>query len=104
MDMRFNWLLDLQRQKQFHFHWKKGFRNKADYVTKHHPSKLVINSWRILNCIRKIICGPEQALVMDYDGRIKVKLTVIGILFLTDSGGGGVSIRQLSRGSVKEMM
>jgi len=41
---------------------------------------------------------------MDYDGRIKLKLTVSGILFLTDSGGGGSSIRQLSRGTVKEMM
>lgn len=39
MDMRFHWLLDRERQKQFHFHWKKGELNKADYVTKHHPAK-----------------------------------------------------------------
>lgn len=39
MDMRFHWLLDRERQKQFHFHWKRGELNKADYVTKHHPAK-----------------------------------------------------------------
>jgi hypothetical protein len=39
MDMRFYWLRDRQRQRQFHIHWKKGLDNKADYVTKHHPVK-----------------------------------------------------------------
>ena len=39
MDMRFHWLLDRRRQQQLHFYWKKGTLNKADYVTKHHPTK-----------------------------------------------------------------
>ena len=39
MDMRFYWLRDRVRQKQFHVHWKPGTTNLADYVTKHHPTK-----------------------------------------------------------------
>lgn len=39
MDMRFHWLRDRERQKQFHFYWRPGTENKADYVTKHHPAK-----------------------------------------------------------------
>jgi hypothetical protein len=39
MDMRFYWLRDRVRQKQFHIHWKKGSSNLGDYVTKHHPTK-----------------------------------------------------------------
>ena len=39
MDMRFYWLRDRVRQKQFHVHWKKGLLNLGDYVTKHHPTK-----------------------------------------------------------------
>jgi hypothetical protein len=38
MDMRFYWLRDRVRQKQFHVFWKKGSLNKADYFTKHHPA------------------------------------------------------------------
>ena len=38
MDMRFYWICDRVRQKQFHIYWKKGSLNKADYFTKHHPA------------------------------------------------------------------
>ena len=38
MDMRFYWLRDRVRQKQFHVHWKKGESNMADLPTKHHPT------------------------------------------------------------------
>ncbi|NNE46316.1 MAG: hypothetical protein HKN37_06620, partial [Rhodothermales bacterium] len=37
MDMRFYWIRDRVRQKQFHVYWRKGTLNRADYFTKHHP-------------------------------------------------------------------
>ena len=39
MDMRFYWLRDRIRQKQFHAFWRRGTDNYADYPTKHHPMK-----------------------------------------------------------------
>jgi hypothetical protein len=39
MDMRFYWLRDRVRQKQFHVYWKPGKKNRGDYVSKHHPAK-----------------------------------------------------------------
>jgi hypothetical protein len=38
MDMRFYWVRDRVRQKQFKIHWKKGSLNHADYFSKHHPA------------------------------------------------------------------
>jgi hypothetical protein len=38
MDMRFYWVRDRVRQKQFKIHWKKGSLNHADYFSKHHPT------------------------------------------------------------------
>ena len=37
MDMRFYWIKDRVKQRQFCVHWKKGATNLADYHTKHHP-------------------------------------------------------------------
>ncbi len=37
MDMRFEWLLDRERQGQFKIYWKPGKTNLADFFTKHHP-------------------------------------------------------------------
>jgi hypothetical protein len=37
MDMRFEWLLDRERQGQFKIYWRPGKTNLADYFTKHHP-------------------------------------------------------------------
>ena len=39
MDMRFYWLRDRIRQKQFYAYWKRGTLNYADYPTKAHPTK-----------------------------------------------------------------
>ena len=39
IDMRFYWLRDRVKQKQFSILWRKGALNKADYFTKHHPAK-----------------------------------------------------------------
>jgi hypothetical protein len=36
-DMRYHWLIDRVRQKQFNIHWKPGNTNDADYFSKHHP-------------------------------------------------------------------
>ena len=37
IDMRYYWLRDRVRQKQFKVHWEPGIDNEADYFTKHHP-------------------------------------------------------------------
>ena len=36
-DMRFYWVKDRIKQKQFQLIWRKGQLNMADYFTKHHP-------------------------------------------------------------------
>ena len=36
MDMRYYWLRDRVRQKQFNVFWEPGINNLADYPTKHH--------------------------------------------------------------------
>jgi hypothetical protein len=36
MDMRYYWLRDKVRQKQFNVFWVPGINNLADYPTKHH--------------------------------------------------------------------
>ncbi len=36
MDMRFHWLRCRKAQHQFHFFWRPGTTNRADYWTKHH--------------------------------------------------------------------
>ena len=43
-DMRLNWLQDKETiDKMFHFYWKPGSENIADYHTKHHPPKHHLN-------------------------------------------------------------
>jgi hypothetical protein len=39
MDMRFYWIRDRVKQKQFLVHWAAGSLNLGDYHTKHHPPK-----------------------------------------------------------------
>jgi hypothetical protein len=36
MDMRYQWLTDRVRQKQFDVYWRLGCENLGDYHTKHH--------------------------------------------------------------------
>ena len=36
-DMRYHWLQDRTKSKDFHIYWDKGSRNRADYSTKHFP-------------------------------------------------------------------
>jgi hypothetical protein len=39
MDMRYHWLTDRVRQKQFDVYWRPGRENLADYHTKHHSAQ-----------------------------------------------------------------
>lgn len=39
MSMRFYWLRDRVKLRQYYVYWKPGKSNYADYFTKHHPAK-----------------------------------------------------------------
>jgi hypothetical protein len=39
MDMRYHWLTDRVRQKQFDAYWQPGRENLADYHTNHHSAQ-----------------------------------------------------------------
>jgi hypothetical protein len=39
MDMRYHWLTNIVRQKQFDVYWRLGCENLADYYTKHHSAQ-----------------------------------------------------------------
>eukprot|EP00957_Ditylum_brightwellii_P138297 10541055-Ditylum_brightwellii.AAC.1 len=39
IDMRFYWVQDQVKQKQFIVYWEPGSSNKAGYFTKHHLSE-----------------------------------------------------------------
>jgi hypothetical protein len=39
MDMKYYWLQDRVRQKQFDVYWRPGKENLGDYHTKHHPAQ-----------------------------------------------------------------
>ena len=53
--MRFYWVRDRHRQKQFHVHWKRGQENLADYTTKHHSAKhhISVRPTYVLNNLRR---------------------------------------------------
>jgi hypothetical protein len=39
MDMRYHWITDRVRQKQFEVYWRPGRENIGDYHTKHHSAQ-----------------------------------------------------------------
>jgi hypothetical protein len=56
MDMRYQWLTDRVRQKQFDVYWRPGKDNIEDYHTKHHSAyhhkdmrPLILHQANILN-------------------------------------------------------
>ena len=53
--MRFYWVHDRHRQKQFHVHWKQGQENLVDYPTKHHSAKhhISVRPTYVLNNLRR---------------------------------------------------
>jgi hypothetical protein len=59
MDMKYYWLQDRVRQKQFDVYWRPGKENLADYHTKHHPTQhhqdmrpILLNQAKSLNFLR----------------------------------------------------
>jgi hypothetical protein len=39
MDIRYHWLMDRVRQKQFDIYWRPGHENLGDHHTKHHSAQ-----------------------------------------------------------------
>jgi hypothetical protein len=39
MDMKYHWLTDRVREKQFDVYWRPGRENLGDYHTKHHSAQ-----------------------------------------------------------------
>jgi hypothetical protein len=59
MDMRYHWLTDIVRQKQFNVYWRPGRENLGDYHTKHHSAQhhkdmrhLILHEANILQVLR----------------------------------------------------
>jgi hypothetical protein len=59
MDMRYHWLTDRVRQKQFDVYWRPGRENLGDYHTKHHSAQhhkymrgLILHQANILQVLR----------------------------------------------------
>jgi hypothetical protein len=65
MDMRYHWLTDRVRQKQFNVYWRPGKDNLGDYHTKHHLAQhhkymlpLKLNQANSLNVLRECVKLP----------------------------------------------
>jgi hypothetical protein len=59
MDMRYHWLTDRVRQKQFYVYWRPGRETHGDYHTKHHSAQdhkdmrgLIVHQANILQALR----------------------------------------------------
>jgi hypothetical protein len=72
MDMRYHWLTDRVRQKQFDVYWRPGRENLGDYHTKHHSAQhhkdmhhLILhqaNSLQVLRGCVKLLPLPQPQL------------------------------------------
>jgi hypothetical protein len=72
MDMRYDWLTDRVRQKQFDVYWRLGRENLGDYHTKHHSAQhhkdmrhLILheaNSLQVLRGCVKLLPLPQPSL------------------------------------------
>jgi hypothetical protein len=72
MDMRYHWLTDRVRQKQFDIYWRAGRKNLGDYHTKHHSAQhhkdmrgLILhqaNSLQVLRGCVKLLPLPQPQL------------------------------------------
>jgi hypothetical protein len=72
MDMRYHWLTDAFRQKQFDVNWSPGSENLGDYHTKHHSAQhhkdmrgLILhqaNSLQVLRGFVKLLPLPQPSL------------------------------------------
>jgi hypothetical protein len=81
MDMRYHWLTDRVRQKQFDVYWRPGRQNLADYHTKHHSAQhhkymrgFILhqeNSLQVLQRCVKLLPLPQPPLRARMDTRTK---------------------------------
>jgi hypothetical protein len=69
MDMKYYWLQDRVRQKQFDVYWRPGKDNLVDYHTKHHPAQhhqdmrpILLHQANILNVLRGSVKLPHPQL------------------------------------------
>ncbi len=67
MDMRFHRLRCRDAQGQFHYYWRPGTQNLADYFTKHHPATHhKITSYHTNSCqrsrIQKTLCDTRKCI------------------------------------------
>jgi hypothetical protein len=72
MDIRYHWLPDRVRQKQFDVYWRPGHENLGDYHTKHHSAQhhkdmrgLILNQANSLQVLRgcvKLLPLPQPPL------------------------------------------
>jgi hypothetical protein len=79
MDMRYHWLTDRVRQKQFDVYWCPGRENLGDYHTKHHSAQhhkdmrgLILqqaNSLQVLRGCDKLLPLPQPPLRARTDAR-----------------------------------
>jgi hypothetical protein len=51
MGMRYYWLTDRVRQKQFNVYWQPGRDNLGDYHTKHHSAQHHKDVWDLYNFV-----------------------------------------------------
>jgi hypothetical protein len=66
MDMRYHWLTDRVRQKQFDVYWRPGKDNLGDYHTKHHSAQhhkdmrqFILHQANSLNVLRGCVKLPK---------------------------------------------
>jgi hypothetical protein len=79
MDMRYHWLTDRARQKQFNVYWRPGRENLGHYHTKHHSAqhhndmhRLILheaNSLQVLQGYVKLLPLPQPPLRARTDAR-----------------------------------
>jgi hypothetical protein len=69
MDMKYYWLQDRLRQKQFNVYWRPGKDNLGYYHTKHHPAQhhqdmrpILLHQANILNFLRGCVKLPQPQL------------------------------------------
>jgi hypothetical protein len=83
MDMRYHWLTDRVRQKQFDVYWRPGRENIGDYHTKHHSAQhhkdmrhLILhqeNSLQVLRGCVKLLPLPQPPVALPHKRTDKSK-------------------------------
>jgi hypothetical protein len=87
MDMRYHWLTDRVRQKQFDVYWRPGKDNLGDYHTKHHSAQhhkhmrqFILHQANSLNVLRVCFKLPQpqpRARIYTQTGQITLRATQV---------------------------